>query len=238
VPGMKSRLAAGVAVAGACALLAACSSVQLGAAAIVGNQRITQSSLDNEVSNLQQNVTRYGLTSQVKAADMPKDVLTWLVRFRVTDRAARDAGITVSQEEIQRTLNAFDAQEQQAIRSQGAAYPGLTQLLVLNGLPPDQETTFGRWLAEENALVKNANGGKLPTTQAEATTTTQHLNLASCKAAKALNIRVNPQYGQLSYQVDPNSGQGIYAVMAQADGLSRPSGQASSAPPTSAPQPC
>ena len=37
---------------GACAVLAACSPVQVGAAAIVGNQRITVSSLDTQVSNL------------------------------------------------------------------------------------------------------------------------------------------------------------------------------------------
>jgi len=232
---MKSRLAAGMAAAGACALLAACSPVQIGAAAIVGNQRITQASLDSEVSNLQQAVSQYGLTRQVTAADMPKEVLSWLVRFRVTDRAAQDAGITVSQEEIQGTLKTFDAQERQSSQ----AYPGLTTLLALNGLPPDQETTFGKWLAEENALAAKANGGQPPTTQAEAATATQQLNLASCKAVKALNIRVNPQYGQLSYQVVPNSGgQGIYGVIAAADTLSRLSGQASSAPPTSAPQPC
>ena len=238
MPGMKSRLAAGMAAAGACALLAACSSVQMGAAAIVGNQRITQTSLDGEVSNLQQAVGQYGLTSQVTAADMPKDVLTWLVRFHVTDRAAQDAGITVSQEEIQGTLKLFDAQERQSIQSQGQTYPGLTELLVLNGLPPDQETAFGKWLAEQSALTTQANGGKPPATQAEETTAVKQVNLASCKAAQALNIRVNPQYGQLSYQVDANSGQGIYGVIAATDTLSRLSGQASSAPPTSAPQPC
>lgn len=235
---MKSRLAAGMAVAGACALLAACSSVQMGAAAIVGNQRITQTSLDSEVSNLQQAVSQYGLTSQVTAADLPKDVLTWLVRFHVTDRAAQDAGVAVNQEEIQGTVNAFDSQERQSAASQGATYPGLIQLLVLNGLPPDQEPAFGKWLAEQTVLTAQANGGTQPTTQAEATAAARQLNLASCKAAKALNIRVNPQYGQLSYQVDASSGQGIYGVVATGDTLSRVSGQSSSAPATSAPQPC
>ncbi|HEY7274675.1 MAG TPA: hypothetical protein VH594_01850, partial [Trebonia sp.] len=42
----------GAAGLGACAVLAACSPVQVGSAAIVGDQRITVSSLDTQVSNL------------------------------------------------------------------------------------------------------------------------------------------------------------------------------------------
>ena len=52
--GKKSRLAVGVAAAGACALLAACSPVKMGAAATVGSQRITITQLDNEVASFNQ----------------------------------------------------------------------------------------------------------------------------------------------------------------------------------------
>src|SRR5580692_7091859 len=44
-------LALGAAGLGACTLIAACSPVQAGSAAIVGSQRITSSSLDQQVSN-------------------------------------------------------------------------------------------------------------------------------------------------------------------------------------------
>ena len=69
VPGKKSRLAAKVAAAvvataGACVLLAACSTVKMGSAAIVGDQRITTAALDTQVSNLQTAAKQYGVTVQ------------------------------------------------------------------------------------------------------------------------------------------------------------------------------
>ena len=243
VPGKKSRLAAKVATAvvataGGCVLLAACSTVKMGSAAIVGDQRITAAALGTQVANVQQGLTQYGIKSQVAPADVPRTVLTWLVRFAVTDRAAQDAGITVSQAQIQTTLNQFNAQEQQSIASQGGTYPGLNALLAANGVPPDQRMALGKWLTQQNALEAKANAGKQPTTQAEAAKVVAQLNVDSCRAVKALNIQVNPQYGQLDYQVDTSSGQGIYQVTAGTDTLSRPAGKASSAPPAPVQQPC
>ena len=59
--GRRTRVAAlGAAGLGACAVLAACSPVQVGAAAVVGSQRITVSSLDTQVSNLQTAAKPYG----------------------------------------------------------------------------------------------------------------------------------------------------------------------------------
>jgi len=221
-------------------LLAACSTVKLGSAAIAGDQRITTAALDTQVANVQQALAQYGLTKQVSAADLPKDVLTWLVRFAVTDRAAQDAGITISPGQSQQALAKFNSTEQQSIESQGGKYPGLKGLLAANGVPTDQEhlTAFGKWLAQETALEDKVTGGKQPTTQAEAAKAVSQLNVAACKAVRALNVQVNPQYGQLDYQVNPTSGQGLYLVAAGTDTLSRPAGKASSAPPTPARQPC
>jgi hypothetical protein len=230
--------AAVVGTVGACALLAACSTVKMGSAAVVGDQRITTATLGAQVVNVQQGITQYGVKSQIPAADMPRTVLTWLVRFAVTDRAAQDAGITVDQEQIQATLTQFNAQEKQAIESQGGTYPGLDGLLAANGIPPDQRTAFGKWATQQSALEAKADGGKQPTTQAEAAKVVDQLNVASCKAVKALNVQVNPQFGQLDYQVNPSNGQGIYLVTAGTDTLSRPAGKPSSAPPAPVQQPC
>jgi hypothetical protein len=210
----------------------------MGAAALVGDQRISTTSLSSEVSNVQQSVTQYGIKSQVPAAEVPKTVLTWLLRFAVTDRAAQDAGIKLSPGQIQSAVVMFNRQEKQAFEAQGATYPGLNALLAANGIPPDQRTAFGKWVAQQNALEAKANGGKQPATQAEAVKVITQLNVASCKAVRALNVRVNPQFGQLDYQVSPSNGEGIYLVTAGTDTLSRPAGKASSAPPAPVQQPC
>src|ERR1700758_985417 len=94
--GKKSRVAAGVAAAGACVLLAACSPVKMGSAAVVGNQRITSATLDSDVSSLQQAVAKYG-GNQVPSDQEPQAVLTWLVRFAIRDKVANQNGITVNQ---------------------------------------------------------------------------------------------------------------------------------------------
>ena len=49
-----------------------------------------------------------------------------------------------------------------------------------------------------------ANGGTAPATgSAAATAAANKLNHAECQAAKALNIPVNPQFGQLDYTAVP-----------------------------------
>src|SRR6266700_7935357 len=113
VPGKKSRLAAGVAVAGACALLAACSTVKMGAAAIVGDQRITTASLDTQVSNLQSAAKQYGSAVQLPA-QVPQSVLTWMIRFAIRDQVARDAGITVTDAQIDSAIKQIDTSEKAA----------------------------------------------------------------------------------------------------------------------------
>src|SRR5258708_1103218 len=224
VPGKKSRLAAAVAVAGACALLAACSPVKVGSAAIVGNDRITSATLDTDVSNLSQAVTQYHLQKDIPASAYPVAVLTWLVRFGIQDQAARNAGITVSQADIQKALAQLDSPEQVSFQQQGQTYPGLGPLLVANGVPPDEIDNFGQWSAQQADFLAKANGGKAPTTQAEATAAVDKLNKAECKAVKSLGVQVNPQYGRLSYQ--GSNSQGLYGVTSPPATLSRAAGAA------------
>src|SRR6202012_5425298 len=82
---------------GACAVLAACGPVQAGAAAIVGSDRITVSSLDTQVSQLQTAAKPYGSAVTLPAAEMPAAVLSWRIRFAVMDQVAAANGITVTQ---------------------------------------------------------------------------------------------------------------------------------------------
>jgi SurA N-terminal domain len=196
----------------------------VGAAAIVGNDRITQSSLNDEVSNLQQGVTQYHLQSAIPASAYPVAVLTWLVRFNIQDQAAQNAGITVSPEDTQNALKQLDSQERAAAQQQSQAYPGLDPLLVANGVPPNLVNDFGRWEAQQGAFLAKANGGKPPATQAEETAAIGKLNAAQCQAVKSIGIQINPQYGQLNYQL--SSGQGVWGVTTSVATLSRAGGAA------------
>jgi hypothetical protein len=229
VPG-KKRLAAAAAAAGACALLAACTPVKMGSAATAGSDRITATSLGNEVSNLQAAAVPYagqvlsnGSPVVPATTQMPKDVLGWLIRFQIRDRVAQDAGVSVSKADINSELQALQQQ-----------YGDLTKLSVEIGLPPNLLNDLGRYEAQELNFIKSKNNNQIPTTQAGQNTALAQVAAADCKAANALNIQVNPQYGQLNF--NPN-GFG-YEVIAMGDTLSRSGGTAPAVPTPTLPSSC
>lgn len=214
--------AGGVAALGAGAMLAACSPLQMGAAAIVGNQSITQTTLGVHVTNLQSAVGKYPAGEiQLSSAQMPQAVLGWLVRFAIEDRAAADAGITVTSAQVQQGTAAVVSQAQQYATQSGLPDPAA--VLLSSGISPQMISTLGRYQAQEFALARKANGGTLPSTQAETQTVTVALTKGTCQAAKSLNIQVNPKYGRLDYSQ--------YTVVAGPDVLSRAEG-APAAPAT------
>jgi len=208
--------ALGAAGLGACAVLAACSPVQLGAAAIVGQQRITVSSLDTQVSNLQTAIKPYSSsTSQLTTANMPSAVLSWLIRFEVWDQVAAANGITVTDAQSQAALSSLTSVAQQN------GYSSTSQLLIENGVPPQLFPQVGRWDAQETAYELQANGGKQPSTTTEQNTVSAAVTKAQCTAAKSLTIKVSPQFGRLDYTA--------FSVVPAADTLSRPAGTPSAA---------
>jgi SurA N-terminal domain len=210
------RVAAlGAAGLGACAVLAACSPVQVGAAATVGSQRITTSSLDTQVSNLQVAAKPYGSSIQLTTANMPAAVLSWLVRFAVMDQVAAANGISVTQAQSQAGLSSLAAVAQQ----NGVA--STSQLLVGSGVPPQLFPQVGRWAAEQNAYGLKLNGGKAPSSTAEQNAFNTAITKAQCTAAKSLSIKVSPQFGRLDYTQ--------YSVVPAADTLSKPEPAASPA---------
>lgn len=228
VPGKKSRLAAKVAAAvvgtaGACALLAACSTVKMGSAAVVGDQRISASSLDTQVSNLQTTARQYGSAVHLPA-QLPQSVLAWMIRFDIRDQMARDAGITVSSAQIQSALSQLDQSQQASASQSGGQYAGLEAVLASAGISPQMARDLGKYEAQEIAFVEKNNGGQLPTSQDAVTKALTQVNAADCRAQKSLGVQVNPQFGQLGY----DASNGFYDIVAVGDTLSRPAGQASS----------
>jgi peptidyl-prolyl cis-trans isomerase SurA len=205
----------GAAGLGACALLAACAPVQLGAAAVVGDQRITASALDTQVSNLQEAVKPYGTALPITTAEMPSEVLSWLIRFQVMDEVAASNGINVTDAQAQAGLNSLSS-----LASQNG-FKSTAELLVANGVPPQMFQQVGRWEAQQDAFALKKNGGKEPSTTAEQTAFTAAITKAQCQASKSLNIKVNPQFGRLDYTQ--------FTVVAAPDTLSRPAVSASPA---------
>jgi hypothetical protein len=215
--GKKARRGAtlGVAGLGACALLAACSPVQLGAAAIAGNQRITVSSLDSNVSTLQASTTHYAsplntLRGEVEqeqeelpidATPLPQLVLNWQLTFAIASRVAAADGISVSQEQGQAAL-AADAKQL-----------GVTENVFLTalGIPLTMTQQAEQYFGQEAAFSKKYGSN------------TTAYEKSECTAAKSLNIQVNPQFGRFDYA--PTS----LSLVPGNDTLSRPAGTPSPA---------
>ena len=188
-------------VLGAGLVVTACSSspVKFGSAAIVGDQRITLATLDSEVTNLSQAVEQYKSTVQLNQEQQTQQTLTWLIRFKVNEELARQAGITVSDAQADAALATIYAAAKANAEQQGIPNPSLDLILAFNGIPPNLAHEVGRYQAINDEFAKQANGGQEPTSTSAQTATSAKLTKAQCEAAKALNIQVNPQFGQLNY---------------------------------------
>ena len=152
-----------------------------------------------------------------------RQVLAWLVRFQVRDRLAQREGITVTPAQMQQALAAITAQ----IRSSGSSAT-LAQVAVANGLPPDLLPELGRYQAIETTLLNRLDGGKLPTATAAQQALEAQFNGSQCRAAKSLDIQINPQFGLLDYST--------FAIVPAQATLSRGQGSPAPSPSASAPQ--
>jgi hypothetical protein len=194
VPRSWMKLAAGVLAGGVA--VAACGTVHMGAAAIVGNQRISSSNLSAEVANLNAGYQQYHhqIQLQYPVSQMPQQVLAWLIRFQVRDRLATREGISVTPTQVQQALAAITA----SIRQSGNNAT-LPEVAVANGLPPDMINDLGQYQAVETKLLGRLDGGKLPASTSAQQALEDRFNKSQCQAAKSLDIQVNPQFGELNY---------------------------------------
>ncbi len=147
-----SRYAA-VAVAGVAGLLvvSGCGQARLGAAALYGNQRISSAKLAAEVANLNSGYQTYEHKTQISytVADMPREVLSWMLRFATANQLAADRGITVTPAQAQHELTVETANVKQG----GDTLP---EAAVLNGLPPDLLSELGTWISIQVQLDEPA----------------------------------------------------------------------------------
>jgi len=194
--------AAGLAVAG-CSV----APLKMGAAAIVGSNAISVATLTNDTGTLTSAGKTYPGAYTLTAQQATQSTLTWLIRFQIGAQLASNAGLTVTPAQVQAARSDLTAAAQQGGTT-------LNEYLVNNGVSPSLSDGVARWEAIEIAYLTQANGGTLPSSETGPAAT--KLNGATCKAAKSLNIQVNPQFGRMSYTA--------YTVVDTADSVSRASG--------------
>jgi hypothetical protein len=209
------------AAAAATCALSACGPVKMGSAAITGGQRLTMTTLSDQVTDLENAVQagRGKIQLQFPRSQAPQQVLGWLLRFRIRDELAARNHVVVTAGESQRALAGL-------ARQTGRTGPAFVQLAVANGLAPDMLPELGRYEAIQNDMFIRLNGGTLPRTQARVQVLSAQFNRRECVAAKSLSIQVNPQYGQMDY--------GTYSVIPAPSTLSAPTTPSPS--PTPKPQ--
>ncbi|MFF0741028.1 SurA N-terminal domain-containing protein [Streptomyces sp. NPDC004111] len=165
-------------------LLTACGSdAHPGAAALVGGERIEVSTLQGQVRDVRaaQAKTPQGAQLVSNTGQLGRAKLHGIIFAKVVERAAQDAGLTVTRKEIQ------DA------RAAAAGYEGgedkVAAKLLGQGYAPDQ---IDQALRQEILLGKlaAANQADLASPQGQ-----QKVTEVLAKASKALKIDVNPRFG-------------------------------------------
>ena len=206
------------AAAAATCALSACGPVKMGSAAITGGQRLTSTTLTDQVTALENayQASNGKIQLQFPKSEAPQEVLGWLLRFRIRDELATRNHVVVTAGESQRALAALAHQT-------GRTGPAFVQLAVANGIAPDMLPELGRYEAIQRDMFVRLNGGTLPRTQARVAILNVQFNHRECVAAKSLSIQVNPQYGQLDYRT--------YSVVPAPSTLSAPATPAPSRTP-------
>jgi peptidyl-prolyl cis-trans isomerase SurA len=166
---LLSRRVAAVASSAVLAVaLAACDSDQVGAAAVVGGERITVSDLQEHTREVVAIIPDSDITGD--QAELQRGLLSRMISFRLDEQVARDEGITITEAAV----DEFIADQLIAQAPDG----DLTPLLAQN------------WLTEETlrdavrqVLTIDEVGGAEAYAEAVAA------------AAEEIGIEVNPRYG-------------------------------------------
>ncbi|WP_314412982.1 SurA N-terminal domain-containing protein [Streptomyces kroppenstedtii] len=174
-------------------LLTACGSeAHPGAAAVVGDDRITVSQLENRVNEVR-TAQRAATTGEAqyeqaiaKSGGLTRDTLHGMVLDKVLHRAADDAGVSVSRKEIQEARTGL---EQQA----GGAKALEVSWLQQYGVPPER--------LDDNLRVQ-IEAQKLAAALGTDTSRPDFWKALS-EASKKLDVDLNPRYG--SWDVEKSS---------------------------------
>ncbi|MFC1415149.1 hypothetical protein [Streptacidiphilus cavernicola] len=182
---MNRRRTAAVALAvSAVAALSACSSTaHPGAAAVVGDQRITVSTLQSHLA-----AYRAAAAQDTTAQEQPGvqgNLLALLVNAQIVDQALADQGKSVSEGQVQQV----EAQYAQQTGSAQALQQAIVEQLYI---APSDFPIFARYQVGEDLLLQQA-GVDPSSSQAGAA----FLKILQ-KEGSSLGVTVNPRYGSWS----------------------------------------
>ncbi|MEU2392985.1 SurA N-terminal domain-containing protein [Streptomyces sp. NPDC007369] len=175
----RTALSVSAALLAAAPLLSACSGgARPGTAAVVGGERITTSAVQAQVNDVRAAQNRAGEAAAQLLQSSPgleRVKLNRMLQTAVLERAAKDAGVTVSQRELEEFR---DGQLQKAGSAERLEASALEQAQLAPGqMDADlrfrllRDRLFAHYGSEEKALEQLG------------------------AAAKALHIEVNPRYG-------------------------------------------
>ncbi|WP_149548867.1 SurA N-terminal domain-containing protein [Streptomyces marokkonensis] len=173
------------AIAAAAPLLTACGNdAHPGAAAVVGGERITVSQLENRVDEVRA-AQRAAVPDEAqyqqaiaRTGSLTRDTLQGMVLDRVLERAARDAGVTVTDREVQQMRSGL---EQQAGGGEALEAAWLQQY----GIPPKRLDANLRLQLQAQKLAQRLGTD----------TSRPEFWQALSEASKELDVDLNPRYG-------------------------------------------
>jgi hypothetical protein len=193
------KASAVVACVGLAAAGCAVQPLKMGAAAIVGSDRISIATLGIETTSLSQAAKQYPGVVTLTPTEETQATLTWLIRYKIQEELARQNGIYVSPEDAEKWWNLVYSNAASSAQAQGLTNVTPTLIMAASGIPPSTLNELKRYEAISGLYVMMVSGGKTPTTSSAQTAADDKLSKAECQAAKSLNIQVNPQFGQLDY---------------------------------------
>ncbi|MEU1815235.1 SurA N-terminal domain-containing protein [Streptomyces roseifaciens] len=157
-------------------LLTACGqTAHPGAAAVVGDDRITVSQLQRQVEDVReaQRSSPQGEQLTANSARLGQDTLVRLIQYRIVEKAGKDNGVAVTRRELQRQRADVEA-------ANGGASTVRARFLAL-GIAPDQ---IDQALSVD--LVRAKLDGKFGAART---------NQILMRTSDALHVDVNPRYG-------------------------------------------
>ncbi len=189
VPGLVAALvlATGLFVSG-------CGQVKAGAAALVGDQRISIDELSQTVAATERAAAQQGLRVRDRAA-LVRGVLSREITAVILKTAAERKGITVSRGDVNQWIAGHGGR--QRVRRQALRF----------GVPPGNLREYARLRIIQQRLAKSLNGGGAAARNAALV---QYLQ----RVARDLGVTVSPRYGQYSMR--------RLAVVPEASDLSTP----------------
>ncbi|MEU3148085.1 MULTISPECIES: SurA N-terminal domain-containing protein [unclassified Streptomyces] len=181
----RTALLLTAALTAAAPLLTACGNdAHPGAAAVVGGQRITVSQLESRVGEIRaaqrEAVPDEAQYEQViaRTGSLTRDTLQGMVLDRVLERAARDAGVTVTPKEVQGMRSGLEEQA-------GGAEALETAWLQQYGIPPERLDENLRLQLQAQKLAQRLGTD----------TSRPEFWQALSEASKELDVDLNPRYG-------------------------------------------